>query len=164
MKRMMEKGKGKRRTQTNCRAYKRRKFAALSTREAEETKADHRNNLQHTEAARMLPALGFWFHTRFRYKFRFGFGTNCWAALRRGWRLGGTAGLSRSRAACCPTTGGIPWSGRLNENMKTREHRKWPENRAINLQCHQFCEYFLSDTHLVEALEILLPLCVGSSG
>ena len=95
MKRMMEKGKGKRRTQTKCRANKRRKFAAQSTREAEETKADHRNNLQHTEAARMLPALGFCFHTRFRHRFRFGFGTNCWAALRRGWRLSGTAGLCR---------------------------------------------------------------------
>ena len=43
MKRMMEKGKGKRRTQTKCRANKRRRFAAQSTREAEETKADHRN-------------------------------------------------------------------------------------------------------------------------
>ena len=99
MKRMMEKGKGKRRTQTKCRANKRRKFAAQSTREAEETKADHRNNLQHTEAARMLPALGFWFHTRFRHKFRFGFGTNCWAALRRGWRLCGTAGLDLSQVS-----------------------------------------------------------------
>ena len=54
MKRMMEKGKGKRRTQTKCRANKRRRCAALSTREAEETKADHRNNLQLTEAARSL--------------------------------------------------------------------------------------------------------------
>ena len=45
MKRMMEKGKGKRRTQTKCRANKRRRFAAQSTREAEETKADHRNKV-----------------------------------------------------------------------------------------------------------------------
>ena len=37
MKRMMEKGKGKRRTQTKCRANKGRKVAAQSTREAEET-------------------------------------------------------------------------------------------------------------------------------
>ena len=44
--------------------------------------------------------------------------------------------------------------------MKRHEHRKCPENRAINLQCHQFCEYFLYDPHLVEALEILLPLYV----
>ena len=44
--------------------------------------------------------------------------------------------------------------------MKTHEHRKWPENRALNLQCHQFCEYFLYDPHWVEALEILLPLYV----
>ena len=107
MKRMMEKGKGKRRTQTKCRANKRRRFAAQSTREAEETKANHRNNLQHREAARMLPAFGFCFHTRFRHRFRFGFGTNCWAALRRGWRLCGTAGLCPSRAACCATTGAI---------------------------------------------------------
>ena len=120
IKRMLEKGKGKRRTQTKCRANKRRRFAALSTREAEETKADHRNNLQHTEAARMLPALGFCFHTRFRHKFRFGFGTNCWAALRRGWRLCGTAWLCLSRAACCATTGGNPWSGgRVNGGMDT---------------------------------------------
>ena len=76
--------------------------------------------LQHTEAARMLPALGFCFHTRFRHRFRFGFGTNCWAALRRGWRLCGTAGLCRSRAACCATTGGNPWSGgRVNGGMDT---------------------------------------------
>ena len=40
MKRMMEKGKGKRRTLTKCRANKRRRFAALSTREAEETEVE----------------------------------------------------------------------------------------------------------------------------
>ena len=43
MKRMMEKGKGKRRTLMKCRANKKQRFAAQSTREAEETKADHRN-------------------------------------------------------------------------------------------------------------------------
>ena len=42
---MMEKGKGKRRTLTRCRANKKQRFAAKSTREAEETKADHRNKV-----------------------------------------------------------------------------------------------------------------------
>ena len=73
-------------------------------------------NRQHTEAARVLPAL----YTNFRHNFWFRFGTNCWAALRRGWRLSGTAGLCRSRAAYCTTTGGNPWSGgRVNGGMDT---------------------------------------------
>jgi hypothetical protein len=36
--------------------------------------------------------------------------------------------------------------------MRRHEHRKLidtPEHGAINLECHQFSEYFLSDPHLV---------------
>ena len=40
----MEKGGGKRRTQTKCRANEKRRFAAQSTSETEETKAERRTN------------------------------------------------------------------------------------------------------------------------
>ena len=53
MKRMMEKEKGKHRTLTKCRANKKRRFAAQSTREAEETEGHLKENMKKTRIPKM---------------------------------------------------------------------------------------------------------------